>query len=66
LICGDILFVLQNGTVRSAPTPSDAEGFFRYKIEARTPTSKRIVVVTVVPEPQKEIKIMDVMWKGER
>lgn len=67
LLVGDVLYVLKNGFVLEDPEPSDAEGYFRYQVESKTPNSEgRTVKVIVVPGDGHELKIVTVMWKDEQ
>ena len=67
LIVGDALYVLKNGFVYDEPVPSDADGFFKYAIESKTPNSEgRVVRLVVVPSGGCDLKIITIMWKDEQ
>jgi len=66
LIVSDILFLLKYGTVFDEGQPADMPGFFKYKIESKTPNSEgRVVAAIVLPSGGCDIKIITVMWKDE-
>ena len=64
LITGDIKYVLQNGFVFEHPEASTRTGFYKYKVENRSPNSgARTVRVIAIPDPERIwIKAVTVMW----
>ena len=67
LIIGDIIHVLKNGFVYETAEPSTRPGFFKYKIDSRSPNSGgRTVRVVVVPQREPPLfKVITVMWVDE-
>ena len=67
LITGDIIHVLKNGFVHEEAKPSTRKGFFKYKVESRSPNSGgRTVGVVVVPQRETPLfKVITVMWVDE-
>lgn len=63
----DVLYVLKNGFVYTAPEASTREGFFKYQIESKTQNSKnRTVRLVIIPDPDNlVIKIITVMFVDE-
>jgi hypothetical protein len=64
LLVSDVLHVLKHGVVYGDAEPSTKAGYYKYRIEARTPNSgNREVGVVVIPDPVgSHIKIVTVMW----
>lgn len=60
LIFGDILHVLKNGRVYGSVQKA-SRGYFKYRMRAYTPNSKREVAVVVIPD-FGHLKILTVMW----
>lgn len=67
LIIGDIIHVLKHGYVYEEAEPSTREGFFKYKVESRSPNSgSRTLRVVVVPQREPPLfKVVTVMWVDE-
>lgn len=67
LIFGDVLYVLSNGFVYREAQEATRPGFFKYRIESRSPNSNnRVVGVVAIPdEKAKALKIITVMWVDE-
>ena len=67
LIIGDITHVLKNGFVHEEAEPSTRKGFFKYKVESRSPNSGgRTLRVVVVPQRKPPLfKVITVMWVDE-
>ncbi len=64
LVTGDVLHVLKHGFVYDDPEPSTQDGFFKYKMECRTPNSGgRVVRIVVIPSTGNAVKLVTVMWK---
>lgn len=67
LLVGDVLHVLRRGFVYEDPEPSTRPGFFKYRVEATTPSSDgRTVRVVVIPNGHRDLKLVTVMWRDER
>ena len=67
LTVGDVLYVLKNGFVHTAPQKSTRKSFFKYSVDSRTPNSgNRILRVVVLPctEPPA-LKLITIMWRDE-
>lgn len=66
LIMSDVLWVLRTGFVQAPAEESTVNGFFKFKVEGRTPNSQgratEVVVVTDMDSDQ--IKTITVMWKN--
>lgn len=64
LYTGDVKFVLQQGFVYDEPEASTRAGFFKYKVESRSPNSgSRTVRIVAIPDAARcHIKIVTVMW----
>lgn len=67
LIISDILYALKNGFVYEKAVPATRAGYFRYRVECRTPNSgSRPIGVVVIPENQGcFLKVITVMWIDE-
>ncbi|MDR3497566.1 MAG: DUF4258 domain-containing protein [Ancalomicrobiaceae bacterium] len=67
LIVGDVLYVLRHGFVYEEPEFSTRPGFYKYRIETRTPNSNnRLVRVVAIPDYRGcSIKLITVMWVDE-
>ncbi len=67
LIIGDIIHVLKHGYVYEEAEPSARKGFFKYKVESRSPNSGgRTLRVVVVPQCKPPLfKVITVMWVDE-
>ncbi len=67
ILIGDVLYVLKNGYVYENPEPSTRAGFYKYKIESKSPNSGfRKLRVVVIPDALKNIlKIITVMFVDE-
>ncbi len=67
LILDDVLYVLKRGFVYEKGEPSARPGYFRYKMECKTPNSgRRTLRVVVVPSTEKrEATIVTAMWADE-
>lgn len=67
ILVGDVLYVLRNGYVYEMPDPSTREGFYKYKVESKTPNGgTRKVRVVVVPDALNgSLKIITVMFVDE-
>lgn len=68
LILSDVLFVLKNGFIFDDPDASTLSGFFKYKMEGRSPNSgSRTLRIVVIPDPKSpQIKVITVMWRDEK
>ena len=68
LLIGDVIHVLKNGTVYEEAEPATRGGLFKYGIECHTPNSgRRSVRIIAIPSPTRQsIKVVTVMWVGER
>ena len=68
LIMGDVLHVLKNGFVLEDAEESTRPGYFKYRMEGKTPNSgARSVAVIVIPDgANNELKVLTVMWNDER
>jgi hypothetical protein len=68
LIISDVLYALKNGFVHDEPEPATRKGFYRYRMESRTPNSgSRRIRVVVIPDKQRcSLKIVTVMWVDEK
>lgn len=62
LCSGDVYYVLKRGRVVTVPT-SLSKGAHRCEVVSCTPNSRRSVVVTVVLNGARDLKIMNVCWK---
>lgn len=62
LCTADVFYVLKRGRVLKPATPL-SKGAHRCEIASRTPNSGRAVVVTVVLDGGRDVKIMNVCWK---
>lgn len=64
LIMSDVLYALKNGNVYQEAIPATRPGFFRYRVECKTPNSgSRSIGVVVIPAKNGSlIKIVSVMW----
>nr|WP_316653488.1 DUF4258 domain-containing protein [uncultured Gellertiella sp.] len=67
LIISDVLYALKNGFVYREGVPATRPGFFRYRVECRTPNSgSRAIGVVVIPNRAGcYLKIVTVMWIDE-
>lgn len=67
LIMSDVLYVLKTGFVYLEPEPSTTDGFFKYKVEGKSPNSgSRHLRVIAVPDPKEcQIKAITIMWRNE-
>lgn len=67
LILDDVLHVLKFGFVYEKGEPSTRPGYFKYKMECKTPNSgRRKLRVVVIPSAErKEAKIVTVMWADD-
>ncbi|MGC4409949.1 MULTISPECIES: DUF4258 domain-containing protein [Rhizobium] len=67
LIISDVLYALKNGFVYEKAIPATRAGYFRYRVECRTPNSgSRSIGVVVIPENQGYfLKVITVMWIDE-
>ena len=51
LLIGDVLHVLKYGFVHEDPEPATQVGFYKYKMECKTPNSGgRLVRIVVIPD----------------
>ncbi len=68
LIVSDVLYLLKNGFVYENAEPATRKGYYRYKMECRTPNSgSRRVRVVVIPEKRGcLLKLITIMWVDER
>ena len=68
LLMGDVLHVLKTGFVYENPQKASRDGFWKYKIENKSPNSRsREIRVVVIPSVKPQIlKIITVMWIDER
>ncbi|OUD09054.1 hypothetical protein BVC71_10090 [Marivivens niveibacter] len=64
----DVLYLLRNGYVYDDPSSATQHGYFRYKIQGKTPNSEgRDVAAVVVPNYNtKTVKVVTVMWVDEQ
>ena len=63
LIMGDLMHVLQNGTVFDEAEPTTEVGLYKYRMECQTPNSQgRSVRVVVIPYSSATLKIVTIMW----
>lgn len=67
LVMSDVLYALKNGNVYQNPIPATRPGFFRYRIECKTPNSgSRAIGIVIIPAKNGSlIKIVSVMWIDE-
>lgn len=67
LIISDVLHALKYGNVYQEPIPATRPGFFRYRVECKTPNSgSRSIGVVVIPAKMGcLIKVVSVMWIDE-
>ena len=67
LATGDVLHVLKRGFVYEDAQSSTRAGYYKYKIDCKTPNSgARIVRVVVLPcLTPSELKAITVMWRDE-
>jgi len=68
LIAGDVHYVLKHGFVYEEPQAGKVAGYFKYRMEARTPNSgNRTVGVVVIPDKggHCSLKVVTVMWMDE-
>ena len=64
LYIGDVLYVLKQGFVLDEADQSSRPGFWKYKVESRSPNSRaRTVRVVVIPDAERcQLKVVTVMW----
>ena len=64
LIAGDILYILKNGFVYEDAEASTKQGFFKYKLNCKSPNSGvRTVRIIAIPDSVRcQVKIVTVMW----
>jgi hypothetical protein len=64
LYTGDVLFILKHGFVLDDGNESTRPGFYKYKMESRSPNSgSRTVRVVAIPDAERrQLKIVTVMW----
>ncbi|AAL41485.1 DUF4258 domain-containing protein [Agrobacterium fabrum] len=67
LIASDVLYALKYGFVYEQAIPATRQGFFRYRVECKTPNSgSRAIGVVVIPNHVGcYMKIVTVMWIDE-
>ncbi|MDH2217930.1 MULTISPECIES: DUF4258 domain-containing protein [unclassified Agrobacterium] len=67
LIASDVLYALKYGFVYEQAVPATRQGFFRYRVECKTPNSgSRAIGVVVIPNHVGcYMKIVTVMWIDE-
>lgn len=67
IIVSDVLHALKFGFVYERPIPATRAGYFRYRIECRTPNSggRPIGVVVIPAKVGCLIKVISVMWIDE-
>ncbi|MCJ8509519.1 DUF4258 domain-containing protein [Rhizobium lemnae] len=67
LLMSDVLYALKNGFVYEKAVPATRSGYYRYRVECRTPNSgSRAIGVVVIPENSGYyLKIVTVMWIDE-
>ncbi len=67
LIMGDLIHLLKTGFVYEEPEKTTREGFFKYRVEGKTPNSgARTVRAVVIPNGDCNVKIVTVMWRDEK
>lgn len=67
LTTGDLLHLLKTGFVYDEPEESTQIGYFKYRVEGKTPNSEgRMVRAVVIPNGGCELKIITIMWRDER
>lgn len=67
LIMGDLIHLLKTGFVYEEPEQATRSGFWKYRIEGKTPNSgARTVRAVVIPDGDCSVKIVTVMWRDER
>jgi len=64
LYTGDVLYILKQGFVLDDGDESTRRGFYKYKMESRSPNSgSRTVRVVAIPDAERcQLKIVTVMW----
>jgi hypothetical protein len=64
LYTGDVLYILKRGFVLDDGSESTRPGFYKYKVESRSPNSgSRTVRVVAIPDAERcQLKIVTVMW----
>lgn len=67
LFVGDVLYVLKHGFVYDAPEESTRPGYYKYRMESRSPNSgSRTVRVVAIPDVVNcEMKLVTVMYVDE-
>lgn len=67
LTTGDVLYVLKHGFVYDAPEESTRPGYYKYRIDSRSPNSgSRTVRVVAIPDViHCEMKLVTVMYVDE-
>jgi hypothetical protein len=67
LTVSDVLHALKFGSVYQSPVPATRPGYFRYRMECKTPNSgSRSIGVVVIPAKVGcLIKVISVMWIDE-
>lgn len=67
LILSDVLYALKHGFVYTGAVASTRNGFYKYRVECKTPNSEgRSIGIVVIPnEAACLIKIVTVMWLDE-
>ena len=67
LIVADVRNLLKYGYVYDDAEKSSQDGFWKYKVEGKTPNShNRSLVVVIVPDfDTKMIKFITIFWKDE-
>ncbi|KQO76409.1 DUF4258 domain-containing protein [Methylobacterium sp. Leaf88] len=67
LTTGDVLYVLKHGFVYEDPEPSTRPGYYKYRIESRSPNSgSRTIRVVVIPDANNcQMKLVTVMYVDE-
>ena len=67
ILTSDLLHLLRTGFVYDDPEKATRKGFWKYKIEGKTPNSNgRIITAIVIPDfKTKHIKIVTSYWKDK-
>lgn len=66
IIVSDVLHVLKHGFVYEMPESATKSGFYKYKVESKSPAGPRDIRLVVIPwSTPPEIKVVTVMWRDE-